>query len=324
MGQSGLQTHVQTTCAIHGKPLNFYCENTESLICHDCTVMGPHNTQLHRISKLTDAFSYRFQLLNKSIHENLVPKRTQLVGQIVRLDTRLDEVKSVKQVIERDIRNEYAGIMERLKSAEGVKTAVLSHDLSEVQQDITRIDEILMFMEEITSAGPDGVPDQVAFLHHYKQLNENIEYSITKQFKVDIDVYPNDLPRELAERQLLIEHYEEQRRLLKFKDDIIWKMSQELKKKYDFYQDEFDKETRHEMEEWARLVDKYAHELKKFDMVCAFCGQHMSDVTVNTDCVENNSMFDAYTYFTEDEPAQHIIHKGRHWFGRPSQRQFTQ
>ena len=61
----------------------------------------------------------------------------------MRLDTRLDEVKSVKQVIERDIRNEYAGIIERLKSAEGVKTAVLSHDLSEVQQDITRIDSAI-------------------------------------------------------------------------------------------------------------------------------------------------------------------------------------
>lgn len=108
-----------------------------------------------------------------------------------------------------------------------------------------------------------------------------MEYAITKQFKVDIDVFPNDLPRELAERQLLIEHYEEQRRLLKFKDDVIWKMSAELKKKYDFYQDEFDKETRNEMEEWAKLVDKYANELKKYDMVCAFCGQHMSDLTVN-------------------------------------------
>jgi hypothetical protein len=143
----------------------------------------------------------------------------------VRLDTRLDEVKSVKQVIERDIRNEYAGIIERLKSAEGVKTAVLSHDLSEVQQDITRIDEILMFMEEITRAGPEGLPDQIAFLHHFRQLNENIEYAITKQFKVDIEVYPNDLPRELAERNLLLEHYEEQRRLLKLRDDMIWEMS---------------------------------------------------------------------------------------------------
>jgi hypothetical protein len=46
------------------------------------------------------------------------------------------------------------------------------------------------------------------------------------------------------------------------------------------------------MNEWARLVDKYAGELKRYDLVCAFCGQHMSDNTVNTDCVENNAYFD--------------------------------
>jgi hypothetical protein len=46
-------------------------------------------------------------------------------------------------------------------------------------------------------------------LHGYRQLSENIEYAVTKHFKVDIDVFPNDLPRELAERQILLEHYEE-------------------------------------------------------------------------------------------------------------------
>ena len=66
------------------------------------------------------------------------------------MDHRLDEIKSVKQVIERDIRNEYAAIMERLRSAEGMKTAVLQHDIAEIQKDITRIDEVLMFMEEIS------------------------------------------------------------------------------------------------------------------------------------------------------------------------------
>jgi hypothetical protein len=76
--------------------------------------------------------------------------------------------------------------------------------------------------------------------------------------------------------------------LLKFKDEVIHKLSQELKKKYDYFQDEFDKETRNEMNEWARLVDRYGAELKKFDLVCAFCGQHLSDGSVNTDCVENN------------------------------------
>ena len=98
---------------------------------------------------MEEAFRFRFETINKQIQNSLVPKRAQLIGQIVRLDHRLDEIKTVKSVIERDIRNEYAGIMERLRSAEGVKTAVLQHDIAEVQKDITRIDEILMFMEEI-------------------------------------------------------------------------------------------------------------------------------------------------------------------------------
>ena len=87
--------------------------------------MGPHNTQLHRISKIEEAFRYRFETVNKTIHNSLVPKRAQLIGQIVRLDHRLEEVKTASSIIERDIRNEYAGMMQRLKSAEGIKNAVL-------------------------------------------------------------------------------------------------------------------------------------------------------------------------------------------------------
>lgn len=283
-------------CILHKKPLIYFCVSCEELICYDCTTMGPHNTQLHRISSIEDAFKDRFDSINRSIHQSLVPKRAQLIGQIVRLDHRLDEIKAVKGVIEKDIRDEYAAIMARLKSAEGVKLAVLQYDIAEVQKDITRIDEILMSMEEIASGDPQELqmqntsmqggtnpgsmvspplpvgPDQLQFLHKYRQINDNIEYAVTKHFKVDVEVLPNDLPRELAERRVLMDHYEEQRKLLKFKDDVIYKLSQELKKKYDYFQDEFDKETRNEMNEWAKLVDRYGSELKKFDLVCAFCG----------------------------------------------------
>ena len=41
------------------------------------------------------------------------------------------------------------------------------------------------------------------------------------------------------------------------------------------------------MNEWARLVDRYAGELKKYEMVCAFCGQHIADNNINSDCPEN-------------------------------------
>jgi len=129
-----LNQHVtqSKTCMLHNKPLRYFCDSCEELLCYDCTVMGPHNTQLHRICNMEEAFRYRFETINKNIHNSLVPKRAQLIGQIVRLDHRLDEVKTVKNVIERDIRNEYAGIMERLRSAEGVKSAVLQHDIAEV------------------------------------------------------------------------------------------------------------------------------------------------------------------------------------------------
>ena len=49
-------------------------------------------------------------------------------------------------------------------------------------------------------AAQSSGPNQFGFLNGYRQLNENLEYAVTKQFKVDIEVFPNDLPRELAER----------------------------------------------------------------------------------------------------------------------------
>lgn len=61
--------------------------------------------------------------------------------------------------------------MERLRSSEGVKNAVLQHDIAELQKDITRIDEVLMTMEELsgqTPAGASSVPDMLGFLHKFR------------------------------------------------------------------------------------------------------------------------------------------------------------
>jgi len=91
------------------------------------------------------------------------------------------------------------------------------------------------------------------------------------------------------------------------------------------------------MNEWARWVDRYGNELKKFELVCAFCGQHLSDHNINTDCQENtqnvlkgrasasqnsinmgSDLGHVSMYYTEDEPPMEYIGKKRHHFGRPS------
>ena len=85
------------------------------------------------------------------------------------------------------------------------------------------------------------------------------------------------------------------------------------------------------MNEWAQLVDRYAGELKKYEMVCAFCGQYMSDHTVNTECADNihgrgagdsqdSHMHKSTLFFTDEEPEAEAFGNRRHWFGRPTMR----
>jgi hypothetical protein len=63
-------------------------------------------------------------------------------------------------------------------------------------------------MDELGGGSEMGI-DMLGFLLRFRHLHENIDYAITKQFKVEIEVLPNDLPRELAERRVLMEHYEQ-------------------------------------------------------------------------------------------------------------------
>lgn len=62
----------------------------------------------------------------------MLEKKSKLLGQIYRIEYRIEEIRYVKTLIERDIRSEYSGILERLKSAEGLKTAVLQHEMAEL------------------------------------------------------------------------------------------------------------------------------------------------------------------------------------------------
>lgn len=91
------------------------------------------------------------------------------------------------------------------------------------------------------------------------------------------------------------------------------------------------------MNEWARLVDRYAFELKKYELVCSFCGQQLSDGNVNAECADNSQARDARNnnesgvvgeeettpvYFTEEAPDASLCGTRRHHFAKPSQRTF--
>jgi len=50
----------------------------------------------------------------------------------MQIEYRVEEIKYVKTIIERDARLEYEGLLDRLRSAEGTKLAILNHDIAEL------------------------------------------------------------------------------------------------------------------------------------------------------------------------------------------------
>lgn len=50
---------------MHHKEKNtIFCEICEQTGCQNCLVYGPHNNQMHRITKIDEAFTGRYLFLN--------------------------------------------------------------------------------------------------------------------------------------------------------------------------------------------------------------------------------------------------------------------
>ena len=106
---------------------------------------------------------------------------------------------------------------------------------------------------------------------------------------------------------------------------MIYKLLDEKKRKDNLLTQELDRETRDELNHWVSLVDNFASELKKYQLICTFCGVHLDDSAVNTDCPKNPlitdvSEFQPPTHFySSTVPTQEYFANGRHFFVKPDE-----
>mmetsp|Transcript_9003 Transcript_9003/g.9742 ORF Transcript_9003/g.9742 Transcript_9003/m.9742 type:complete len:452 (+) Transcript_9003:53-1408(+) len=250
----------------------------------------------------------KYQVINNPGMFTLMQKKEQILAQMQRVDYRMEEIRGVKTVIERDIRSEYGEIMERLRAAEGQKTAILQHDVTELQKDLDRIDDIVSSQQQIAEYNAGG--DMDGFLLRCQQIEENIEYCLTKPFKVAIEVYPNDLPRELAERRVILQRCAYYERLLQLKDEIIWKLIRERQAVAEQAVNEYDGVVHKEMAEWARLTDRFAQELQKH-MQPGEEGQDKINVENRRPDTTNDPIsVDNLNATTRSDHSQHVPEKG--------------
>lgn len=307
--------HLRKLCFHHNNTLKFFCESCEEPICHDCQLIGPHNNKLHKIITIFDSFRKKFTYLSNVIKKSIAPKYDQTMTQVQYLEYLVDQVKNSKNSIEREIRSGYAEMIENLNSVEGKKIAVLNYESSLLQKDLTKLQEIITYVNDISNSES---PDMISFLLRYKQINEMIEFAIAKPLKEKIDITLNDFPRQLDDNKAKLKQFSKIEKLLRVKDEIIWRIIID-KKKTDYFKEmsELKEKTKIEISEWAKLSDKYEMELQKYNLVCDFCGNFLDDHTVNTNCEKNTTMYGKGAFGIENAPVD-LIGTKRHFFTQPS------
>lgn len=210
-------------CYHHGIKLTMFCEACEEPVCDQCTVVGPHNTQFHKISGLMEAYNQRVARLSHLINANLIKKRDELVSRINGIENRIEDLKLKQEKIERDIRTECGYIVERLKNAEGSKMALLNHEMHVVQEELEMMQEIKRRYIELTKEEAP-LPQ---FLAASTSLNKNIEHVLSKPIKKNPEIQPWDLPHELKDIRDALDNNKVLENASKFKEEAIWLLWQE-------------------------------------------------------------------------------------------------
>ena len=94
---------------------------------------------MHRISKVDEAFKARYLYLNEIVCNDLLAKRDDLNQKIDEINVLTDELRFVKNGIEKVTKMEFNETMERLHISAGNKFAILNHEMACLQQDLEAI-----------------------------------------------------------------------------------------------------------------------------------------------------------------------------------------
>jgi palmitoyltransferase len=119
------------------------------------------------------------QEIGNFIKTNLLEKKELLVAQIYRIEYRIEEIKHVKNMIERDAKQEYSETLEKLKYGEGEKVAVLEKEILDLQNDLDSLNDLGNYFLEISS----NMADPLNFILNSRNVYEKLQYLISKPFK---------------------------------------------------------------------------------------------------------------------------------------------
>ena len=201
-------------CQIHKKAFTFYCDNQEELLCEECAISPLYSKFPAKVLKIEDALRMRLAGLYNTLNNYIMPKRLQLESQKSRLLDCLAAVKAKKCEIERDMKGEFSAMNERLNFSYGTKQAILQNDLAGLEVDYERIQHAFNLVDSSSN-------DHISFLQRQTDIKALIDLSLSKPFRMKIDVRSDDLPVELNKVREITHEYSATEQLVTLKNELI-------------------------------------------------------------------------------------------------------
>ena len=183
-----------------------------------------------------------------------------------------------------------------------------------MQIDYNNIKDINNYLSDVQTQKNVSI---ISFLLQFPQLKNKIERLLEKPLKEKIDLSNmDDYPNELEERHKILDDYDNVIKKSESKSETIWKILCEKKHKEKMMLENARKKSMEQIEEKAKLSDKFDKYLKKFMVVCSFCGKYIDIKSINSEC-QANEQFYLNFYFTKEPPPNNLINSKRHFFGEP-------
>ena len=326
-------TELKVNCCHHNLPIRLFCESCHEPICKECKKNGPHNTPLHITGSLFTVYKKFIDIGKSYLNGPLKEKSFKIEELMVQIDTLLNENKNKAKEMLHGISLEYETIIEKITKIDGNKKAELSYNASELQKDILNIQKILNLLnkkdKDYFENGGQTYPLEedendkiINFLLQYKSLVGEIDNIISKPTSKILTKEDQEKilywPKELNDSKEKLLNYHKYKKLLKVKDDIIWKLLTTPYEERNPELEEVKRKTNEEISKWTKLIDKTKSELLKYNLVCHFCGIPLEH-GMNTPCPLNDN---EYPYenrnLTNETPPQNYIGLNKHYFSVPT------
>ena len=233
----------------------------------------------HSVVPLMEAYSKRHARLCGLLTRRLMPRREQLMNVVRRTRSRMEEVRAARQAIERTTMADCETVLERLRSAEALKMATLTAQLSETQAELDDIDRVTEQVEGARSSGGAGpglldfadgrsaaAPEPLStvdVIQMYPELCAAIDRLAAKPVAGVAEVRADDLPTETAERLEVVRRADRYEEALALKDAMLWELLRE-KEGADGEREsglERQRTLEAELANWLELSDRMAKEI---------------------------------------------------------------